>query len=112
MMGSRFVTFASLWLASTMALAGDGNLTVDSAVGGGLGGAAGGAIGAELGGREGAIIGAGVGAAVGAAVTTSDHTTSEAQPLQGAPADQRATVYPTRRQSTFCPPGQAKKGRC
>ena len=111
-MNSRFVTFASLILLSTVSLAGDGDLTVDSAIGGGIGGAAGGAIGAELGGRQGAIIGAGVGAAVGTAVTTKDHTETETRPTQPAPTNQRANVYPTRQQGTFCPPGQAKKGRC
>ena len=78
-------------------------LTKDAAVGGGVGGALGGAIGAELGGREGAIIGAGVGAATGAAVTTKDHEDDS--------HDDVKVVVPANK-GTFCPPGQAKKGRC
>ncbi len=81
------------------------NQTIDAAIGGAVGGAIGGAIGAEVGGREGAIIGAGVGAAAGAAVNTKD---SEAY-------DKEHRVYyyeKSRHRRTFCPPGQAKKGRC
>ena len=108
----RCFAVMALWVLSWTAIAGDDNLTLDSAIGGGIGGAAGGAIGAEIGGREGEIIGAGVGAAVGTAINTSDHTASESQNPPPASNNQAVTVYPTRQQSTFCPPGQAKKGRC
>ena len=84
--------------------------TLDAAIGGGIGGAAGAAIGNEVGGRNGAIVGGGLGGAIGAAVNTDDdsrHTNSY-----------RKTNYESSRPrsghsgSHFCPPGQAKKGRC
>ena len=105
----RCVAIMALWVLSWTAIAGDDSLTVDSAIGGGIGGAAGEAIGAELGGREGAIIGAGLGAAAGTAVNTRDHTASESQTPPPASNNQGVTVYPTRQQGTFCPPGQAKR---
>ena len=83
--------------------------TLDAAIGGGIGGAAGAAIGNEVGGRDGAIVGGALGGAIGAAVNTDDeprHTThrktnyESSQPRSG------------RSGSHFCPPGQAKKGRC
>jgi len=84
--------------------------TLDAAIGGGLGGAAGAAIGNEVGGRDGAIVGGALGGAVGAAVSTDDeapHTGGHehvyyrsSQPLHERPGYH------------FCPPGQAKKGRC
>jgi hypothetical protein len=81
-------------------------MVTDAAIGGGIGGAVGGAVGAEVGGREGAIVGAGVGAAAGAAIATDEH----AQPQRQPPANVAVvTVHPEAR---FCPPGQAKKGRC
>ena len=89
------------------------NSTLDAAIGGGLGGAVGGAVGNELGGRDGAIIGAGVGAAAGAAISTSENGESkhESGSRKSRP-DVRVEYdrYPARR--SFCPPGQAKKGRC
>jgi outer membrane lipoprotein SlyB len=87
------------------------NSTLDAAIGGGLGGAAGAAIGNEVGGRNGAIIGGALGGATGAAVTTdndSHHSSSnneEAHHYYYHPERE----YPA---SRFCPPGQAKKGRC
>ena len=88
------------------AAANAGNSTVDAAIGGGLGGAAGAAIGNEVGGREGAILGGALGGAVGAAVSTDSeprHAPAPRQPEyhQRAPAGRG-----------FCPPGQAKTGRC
>jgi len=83
------------------------NSTLDAAIGGGIGGAAGAAIGNEVGGRDGAIIGGALGGAVGAAVATDGeprHTSSH-----------RKIYYrsePRYEPSGFCPPGQAKKGRC
>ena len=81
--------------------------TLDAAIGGGIGGAAGAAIGNEVGGRDGAIIGGGLGGAIGAAVNTDRHTNAyrktnyeRSQPRSGNSG------------SHFCPPGQAKKGRC
>ena len=90
--------------------AGADSSTLDAAIGGGIGGAAGAAIGNELGGRDGAIVGGALGAAVGTAVNT-----------QGEPRH-KAVSHKPRYGSTppsgghphyhFCPPGQAKKGRC
>lgn len=82
--------------------------TFDAAIGGGIGGAAGAAIGNELGGRDGAIVGSALGAAVGTAVNTDAKAKSsrhEAPRYESHPA----SGHPHYR---FCPPGQAKKGRC
>ena len=81
------------------------DLTIDSAIGGAVGGAIGGAVGAELGGREGAIVGAGVGAATGAAINTRDHAENDGHGNRGPGSHPPPT-------GRFCPPGQAKKGRC
>lgn len=81
----------------------------DAAIGGAIGGALGGAIGAEVGGKEGAIVGAGVGGAAGAAIATQDdgehHDTAHR-------AEPDVVIVPATPQGRFCPPGQAKKGRC
>lgn len=99
-------TFALVALLAAPAAWCDDDLTLDSAVGGAIGGAIGGAVGAELGGREGAVIGAGVGAATGTAINTRDH-------VEAGHHDGRApAVLPGPGASRFCPPGQAKKGRC
>jgi phage tail tape-measure protein len=82
-----------------------GNSTLDAAIGGGIGGAAGAAIGNEVGGRDGAIIGGALGGAVGAAVTTDSGHRHDPPP----PAQHQDYHAPSR---GFCPPGQAKKGRC
>lgn len=101
-----------LFLSATLftAVANAGDSTLDAAIGGGLGGAAGAAIGNELGGREGAIVGGALGAGVGAAVTTDSETHKVSAPRQpryedGGPAGGHPSYK-------FCPPGQAKKGRC
>jgi len=85
------------------------NSTLDAAIGGGIGGATGAAIGNEVGGRDGAIIGGALGGAIGTAISTDEeprHTSVH-----------RKTYYisePRHEHSSsgFCPPGQAKKGRC
>ncbi len=90
-----------------------GSLTTDAAVGGAIGGALGGAVGAELGGREGAVIGAGVGAAAGTAINTRDHKEPERHyddPREYR--DEHHYHYDDDKKGNFCPPGQAKKGRC
>ncbi len=104
----RNVTLGLLLCAGSGALA--ETLTRDAAIGGAIGGALGGAVGAELGGRQGAIVGAGVGAAAGAALNTQDHV---------APVQRHDVYYYDGRPAGvphqgggFCPPGQAKKGRC
>lgn len=98
----------ALMLASTPVLA--GSSTWDAAIGGGLGGAAGAAIGNELGGRDGAIIGGAIGGGVGAAVTTPDDQQKPRRTYrEPVPHHTRPGAQPGYR---FCPPGQAKKGRC
>lgn len=87
-------------LAATPALALDDD-TVEAAIGGGLGGAAGAAIGNEVGGRDGAIIGGALGGAGGAAIATDDDRHHD-----------RRNFDDRRHRGSFCPPGQAKKGRC
>lgn len=85
-------------------------LTTDAAIGGAIGGALGGAVGAELGGREGAIVGAGVGAAAGTAISTQEYR--EPQPPRNEVYYYDDRYRPHDDRGTFCPPGQAKKGRC
>jgi hypothetical protein len=82
-----------------------GNSTMDAAIGGGVGGAAGAAIGNEVGGRDGAILGGALGGAVGAAVSTESGSRGAAP----NPPPQHQHRAPA---GGFCPPGQAKKGRC
>lgn len=84
-------------------------LTRDAALGGAVGGAIGGAIGAEVGGKDGAVIGAGVGAATGAAIATKDHDDDHDHD-----GKTKVVVVPVVEEhpGKFCPPGQAKKGRC
>jgi hypothetical protein len=84
-------------------------ITGKAALGGGLGGAAGGAIGAEIGGREGAILGSAAGAALGATLSTSG-SSAESHPKYGY--GPRYSEPKHHHHYGFCPPGQAKKGRC
>ena len=84
--------------------------TVDAAIGGAVGGAAGAAIGNEVGGREGAIAGSALGAAVGTAINTG----GEIRPRSTYSESHQQTREPRHGHPhyRFCPPGQAKKGRC
>ncbi len=84
------------------------DLVKDAAIGGAVGGALGGAVGAEVGGKSGAIVGAGVGAAAGAAIATNDDDDHENHHADVP----EVVVVPAPEQGKFCPPGQAKKGRC
>lgn len=89
-----------------------GSLTTDAAIGGAIGGALGGAVGAELGGRQGAIVGAGVGAAAGTAVNTQAYSSP---PPRHDVYHYHGNSHPPGvpvQGGGFCPPGQAKKGRC
>ena len=107
-MKPTLILLAMAIIAATLANA--ENSTLDAAIGGGIGGAAGAAIGNEVGGREGAIAGSALGAAAGTAIntggqipnTSSYNKTSyeDGEPRRGHP------------HYRFCPPGQAKKGRC
>ena len=90
---------------------------VEAAIGGGVGGAVGAVIGEELGDKEGAIIGAGVGAAVGAAIAIDEDEDKK----DGVDVDvdhphdvsvEIGVVESGHPKGRFCPPGQAKKGRC
>jgi outer membrane lipoprotein SlyB len=98
-------------LTSSPAWAGD---RAEAAIAAGIGGAVGAAVGSEVGGRNGAIVGAGVGAAAGAAIATNDDDDHEhRRQVREAPTDGHVVyVYPDDHRSNFCPPGQAKKGRC
>ena len=82
----------------------------DAAIGGAIGGALGGAVGAEVDGKKGAIIGAGVGAAAGAAIATQ----GDGDHHDGHKASGTVVAVPVEveEEGKFCPPGQAKKGRC
>ena len=99
--------------------------TLDAAIGGGIGGAAGAALGNEIGGRDGAIIGGALGGAVGAAYNTKEephyYRSSEKPEYNNVHYYERDDYerddyerhdYDRPSRSGFCPPGQAKKGRC
>ena len=91
------------------------NSTRDAAIGGGIGGAAGAALGNEIGGRDGAIIGGALGGAVGAAVNTDKeqyHSRPSEKPDYNNVHYHERHDYDRPSKSRFCPPGQAKKGRC
>ena len=84
--------------------------TLDAAIGGAIGGGAGAAIDNEIGGRDGAIIGGALGGAVGAAVTTDEDRHHHRSPDKTyLSSDYHRHEH---HGSHFCPPGQAKKGRC
>jgi hypothetical protein len=101
------VVLAISFTAATIAKA--DSSTLDAAIGGGIGGAAGAAIGNEVGGREGAVAGSALGAAVGTAINTGAKI-----PIESSLPETRYDEEPRRRHRHyhFCPPGQAKKGRC
>ena len=80
-----------------------GNQSVDAALGGAVGGGLGALVGNEIGGRNGAIVGGALGGAAGAAVATED---------QHKRSSRYARPYGYVPPGHFCPPGQAKKGRC
>lgn len=81
----------------------------DAALGGALGGGLGAYLGHEVGGRDGAILGGALGGATGAAISTQGSA-------GGARGSDPVIRYDDRRppghSTYFCPPGQAKKGRC
>lgn len=86
------------------------NSTLDAAIGGGIGGAAGAAIGNEVGGRDGAIAGSALGAAVGTAINTDGQIPNTS--LHNKPSYEDEEPRRGHPHYRFCPPGQAKKGRC
>lgn len=109
----RVAVLALLPLATQLAWSGD--LTTDAAIGGAIGGAVGGVVGAKVGGREGAVVGAGVGGAAGAAIATQGDkdphrsTSTRDDRYEGRYYEDD---HEHRHREHFCPPGQAKKGRC
>lgn len=101
-----FMKIKYVVLAITLyAVEASANSTLDAAIGGAIGAAAGAAIGNEVGGRDGAIIGGAIGGAVGTSVNTNEHSGHHA-------SKKRVYIEPSRQKGNFCPPGQAKKGRC
>lgn len=96
-------TTLTLLLGAQAVYAGD---KVEAAIGGGAGGAIGAVIGEELGDRNGAIIGAAAGGAIGAAIATDDDDDHHHH------SRERVVVVEDHPHGHFCPPGQAKKGRC
>ena len=101
------ILFAFIVCGATVANA--ASSTLDAAIGGGIGGAAGAAIGNEVGGREGAIAGSALGAAVGTAINTDAELKRRSSDKQRYYDESPSNGHPHHR---FCPPGQAKKGRC
>ena len=101
------IRYLALALSLVVVQANADDSTLDAAIGGGIGGAAGAAVGNEVGGRDGAILGGALGAAVGAAVAT-DGKPSKVKKVS-VPIYEPSHSHP---QGRFCPPGQAKKGRC
>lgn len=91
--------------------AGDSS-TLDAAIGGGIGGAAGAAIGNVVGGRDGAIIGGGLGGAIGTAINTKESNTSDDSHKSVKHREYNERHDHDHDHDHFCPPGQAKKGRC
>lgn len=87
------------------------NQSLGAALGGALGGGFGALVGNELGGRGGAIVGGGLGAAAGAAVATQDNDDYDRRPVYRERHYRHSYRHEAPR-GYFCPPGQAKKGRC
>jgi hypothetical protein len=104
------VTMTSLSWSSAMA----DNQSLDAALGGALGGGLGALVGNEIGGRSGAIVGGGLGAAAGAAVTTREERRDPPPRVYRDRGYWAPDYYdgPPGSPGRFCPPGQAKKGRC
>lgn len=98
-----------------LSFAGAAHAGGSTALGGGVGGAAGALIGEAVGGREGAIIGGALGGGVGAAVGY-DNERDGRRHRDGVRYEERSYHHEDGRRyhrgSDFCPPGQAKKGRC
>ena len=86
--------------------------TLDAAIGGGIGGAAGAAIGNEIGGRDAAILGGALGGAIGTAVNTNDKPRQKSRENTYYRSEDNYRHEHGYKKSRFCPPGQAKKGRC
>jgi outer membrane lipoprotein SlyB len=105
------IRYLALALSLVAVQANADDSTLDAAIGGGIGGAAGAAVGNEVGGRDGAILGGALGAAVGVAVGTDAKKPSKVAPTKVV-VPVPVYEYNSHPQGRFCPPGQAKKGRC
>lgn len=125
---------AAVVLITAPVLAADSS--VEAAIGGAVGGGVGAYIGNEVGGNTGAVVGGAVGAATGAAIATdgNDRNRRYSPPPEvyrapgyrygpdpydyspgyysPPPSYRYERSYGPRHPGTFCPPGQAKKGRC
>jgi hypothetical protein len=122
----RTLTTLLLSLSLTAAPAFADDYSGRAAVGGAVGGALGAYLGAEVDGRTGAIVGGGLGAAAGTAIATDGYR--EPRRYRTYPyyrhdgdryyRDRYRYDYRPRlhnrhpHHGRFCPPGQAKKGRC
>lgn len=121
-----FCAAMALGLSTGPVMAGS---NTEAAIGGGLGGVIGAVIGNEVGGSTGAIVGAGVGGATGAVIANRNHREPDYRYVYRGDdrryRDQRRGDYRYdkhhrgydkhsrgNRNGYFCPPGQAKKGRC
>ncbi|MBP4052161.1 hypothetical protein J9978_22080 [Chromobacterium violaceum] len=104
----RAFIIISLSLAGLAATAQADTSTI---VGGALGGAAGAAVGEAVGGRNGAIIGGAVGGGAGAAIGHDYGRKPEPREEERSYRKHRHHRHHHDR-GNFCPPGQAKKGRC
>jgi hypothetical protein len=98
MLKPHHLLVAILVLPSITSFAEDKKSSLDAAIGGGIGGAVGAVIGNEVLGSDGAVIGGAIGGAVGTAATTDGRIKLESEHNHSS--------------DSFCPPGQAKKGRC
>lgn len=123
---NKAISAALLTLTFTTAAAAD-DLTGRAVIGGGLGGALGAFVGSELGGRSGAIVGGAIGGATGTAIATQGYErrrvvrVREVRPVvveryydydDDDYYERGYRHHHHRDTGYFCPPGQAKKGRC
>ncbi|MYN14442.1 hypothetical protein GSY71_14970 [Pusillimonas sp. TS35] len=98
-----------------LAISGAAHAGGSTIVGGALGGGVGAAVGEYVGGRDGAIIGGALGGGVGAA---AGYDYGEERPRYVRERRHRHHHHyrewddDRRGRGYFCPPGQAKKGRC
>lgn len=105
-------TIVAIAIALPGAAMADHRLSERAALGAALGAAMGAYVGAEVAGTDGAVIGGALGGAVGASVTTRNYVDSGhySTPVHQYRVVEYRHVHHGPRH--FCPPGQAKKGRC
>lgn len=99
--------------AFCLTIAGTAYASGSTALGGAIGGAAGAVVGEAIGGRNGAVIGGAVGGGVGAAVGYDNRDTGNHREVERREYRERHDHdHDHDDHGGFCPPGQAKKGRC